>query len=217
MAWLGRKKVYDRARLLDQAARARKRGKREKAIGFYRQVLDKEPQNPDLHRRIAPLLAETGRHAEAWKSYQSAVEGLVLKGFVEQAVGTLREATTRMPRQPDAWNALADLELSRKRPEDAHRVLFEAHRHFRFKRGREHAISLLLRARKLAPRDFRTSYVLAGELARSGAHARAQTLLDSVAHWARGSQLRRVRGRQFGLSPTPAAAWRWMQALLGSS
>lgn len=213
MAWLRRKKTYDRSRLLREAAEARKRGKRERAVSLYREVLLVEPDNPDLHRRIAPLLAETGQREEAWASYRRAVEGLGRGGFSEQAVGVLREASRLLPREPEVWSALADLEIERKRPVDAHQVLLEGRRHFRSRRDRSQAILLLLRARKLAPRDFATSFDLAGLLARAGATGRARRMLDDIAHWAAPPDLRRVRARQFVLSPTPAAAWRWLRAL----
>jgi tetratricopeptide (TPR) repeat protein len=214
MGWLRRKKPYDRSRLLKDAARARKKGRRQKAIALYRELLAVEPENPDLHRRIAPLLAETKQPAAAWESYRRAVDRLVSQGFVEQAVGVLREASVHLPREPEVWGQLADLELRRRRPVDAHKVLLEGRRHFRSKRNRSHAILLLLRARKLAPRDFSTNYDLAGLLAKAGGRGRARSLLEEIASWARAGQLRRVRARQFALSPTPAAAWGWMRALV---
>jgi hypothetical protein len=97
---------------------------------------------------------------------------------------------------------------------DAHKVLLEGHRHFRSRRDRSNAILLLLRARKLAPRDFGTNYDLAKLLSKAGARGRARSLLEEIASWARAGQLRRVRARQFALSPTPAAAGRWLRALI---
>jgi tetratricopeptide (TPR) repeat protein len=214
MGWLRRKKTYDRARLLNAATRARKKGKRQKAIALYREVLAVEPENPDLHRKIAPLLAETKQRAAAWESYRRATDGLVSQGFVEKAVGVLREASVQLPREPEVWMALADFELKRRRAVDAHKVLLEGRRHFRSRRDRSNAILLLLRARKLAPRDFRTNYDLAKLLSKAGARGRAHSLLEEVASWARAGQLRRVRARQFALSPTPAAAGRWLRALV---
>jgi tetratricopeptide (TPR) repeat protein len=215
MGWLRRKKPYDRSRLLKDAARARKKGKRQKAIALYREILAVEPNNPDLHRKIAPLLAQTRQPAAAWVSYRHAVDELVNRGFVEQAVGVLREASTHLSREPEVWGSLADLELERRRRVDAHKVLLEGRQHFRSKKDRSHAILLLLRARKLEPRDFDTNYDLAGLLAKAGARGRARSLLAEMASWARARQLRRVRARQFVLSPTPAAAWGWLRALIG--
>jgi tetratricopeptide (TPR) repeat protein len=214
MGWLRREKPYDRSRLLKDAARARKKGKRQKAIALYGELLAAEPDNADLHRRIALLLAETKQPAAAWQSYRRAADGLVSQGFTEKAVGVLREASAHLPREPELWGRLADLEIQRRRPADAHKVLLEGRGHFRSKRDRSNAILLLLRARKLAPRDFRTNYDLAGLLAKAGARGRARSLLEEIASWARTGQLWRVRARQFVLSPTPAAAWGWLRALV---
>ena len=214
MQWLTGKKPYDRSRLLNDAARARKKGKRQKAISLYREVLAKERDNPDLHRRIAPLLAETKQPAEAWASYRRAADAFVKKGFVEQALGVLREASVRLPREPEVWVAISDLEIGRRRPVDAHKVLLEGRRNFRSKTDRSQAVLLLLRARKIAPRDFVTNFDLAGLFAKAGARNRARSILEEVASWTRGRQLRRIRARQFALSPAPGTAWRWLRALV---
>ena len=140
------------------------------------------------------------------------VENLISRP-VEEAVGVLREASGLLPREPEVWSALADLEVERKRPIDAHKVLLAGRRQFRSRRDRSQAILLLLRARKLAPRDFATNFDLAGLLAAGGAPGRARRMLDEIAAWARPRELRRLRARQFALSPTPTAAWRWFCAL----
>lgn len=215
MAWFSRERRYDRARIMSAAAKARRRRKHQKALLLYRQVLAKEPDNPDLHRKVAPLLATTRQEAQAWTAYRSAAEGLVRQGFVEQAIGVFREATGYLPRRVEVWLSLAELEVKRNRPADAHKALLDGRRHFRGRKRRSEAIQLLARARRLDPRHFETSFELAGLLARSGARVRAQRMLDELASWVQGSKLRRVRGRQFGLAPSPATGWRWMRAALG--
>jgi tetratricopeptide (TPR) repeat protein len=215
MGWFTREKRYDRARIMSAAAKARRRRKHQKALMLYRQVLEKEPDNPDLHRKVAPLLAATRQEAKAWTAYRSAAEGLVRQGFVEQAIGVFREATGYLPRRVEVWLSLAELELKRNRPLDAHKALLDGRRHFRSRKHRSEAIQLLVRARKLDPRHFETNFDLAGLLARGGARVRAQRLLDELAMWAHGGKLRRVRGRQFGLAPSPTAGWRWMRAAFG--
>ena len=92
MAWWGRSKRYDRTRLLAEAARARTKGKSRKALALLETVLAHEPSNADLHRRIAPLRAGALRMADAWASYRIAVASLVKAGFLDLAVGVLREA-----------------------------------------------------------------------------------------------------------------------------
>lgn len=218
MGWPGRKIVYDRSRILSQAGRARVRGRARKAIALYRRVLDQEPDNADLHRRIAPLLASTKQGAEAWASYRTAADRLASRGFLDQAAGVLREASASLRRAGDegaqraVWERLADIELERGRPADARGVLLEGSRQFRSRRRRPDAVRLLLRARKLAPTDFTVNYELAGLLARCGARGHALRILDELAASTRGRQLRRVRRRQLRLAPSLGALWRWTRA-----
>lgn len=218
MRWPGRKPVYDRSRILSQAGRARGRGRARKAIALYRRVLDHEPQNAEVHRRIAPLLASTRQGAEAWASYQTAVDGLTSRGFLDQAAGVLREACAKLrgagETQCAVWERLADVELERGRPADARAVLLEGSRRLRSRRERPEAVRLLLRARKLDRTDFPVNYELAGLLARCGARSHALRILEELARTTRGRRLRRLRGRQLRLAPSPGALARWLRAAL---
>ena len=195
MGWFGKDKIYDRSRLLDQATKARRKGKRAKSLELYRQVLAKEPDNPDILRRVGALLAETKQPAEAWKVYRKATEGLERRGFTEQAVGVLRDASKSLPHEPEIWCGLADLELKRGRKVDAHGALLEGRGHFRSRGDRD----------------------LAWLLARTGAKARATRLLAELANLANGKRLRQVRRRQFAVQPGPGTAWRWLRASFATS
>ena len=215
MGWLGRSKRYDRNRLLAEAARARTKGKTKKALALLETVLEHEPSNAELHRRAAPLLAGSQRMADAWTSYRIAVASLVKAGFVDQAVGVLREAAGNLGRERAVWEQLADAEAQRGRPIDAHRALLEGRERFRARRDRPEAIRLLLRARKLAPGHFEANFDLAGLLGRTGVREPAARILAELAARARGSELRRTRRRQLVLSPTPGAFWRFLRSLAG--
>src|SRR5262245_51025487 len=116
MGWWGRSKPYDRNRLLAEAARARTKGRPRKALALLETVLAHEPSNADLHRRIAPMRAGAQRMADAWASYRIAVASLVKAGFVDQAVGVLREAAGNLGRERALWEELADAEEQRGRP-----------------------------------------------------------------------------------------------------
>src|SRR5688572_14224195 len=164
MAWLGRSKPYDRNRVLAEVARARTNGKTKKALALLETVLEHEPSNADLHRRIAPMRAASQRMADAWASYRIAVASLVKAGFVDQAVGVLREAATNLGRERAVWEQLAEAEQQRGRPIDALEALMEGRARFRSRHDRPEAIRLLLRARKLAPGDFESNFDLAGLL-----------------------------------------------------
>jgi tetratricopeptide (TPR) repeat protein len=215
MAFLRRAQPYDRSRLLAEAARARTKGKAKKAIAALQAVLEHEPTNADVHRRLAPLLAGSKQTSDAWTSYRIAVAGLVRAGFVDQAVGVLREAAGNLDRERTVWEQLADAEQQRGRPIDALEALLEGRQRFRARRDRPEAIKLLMRARKLSPNHFEANFDLAGLLARSGARAPAARILAELAAHAHGSELRRTRRRQLVLSPTPGALWRFLRSWAG--
>jgi tetratricopeptide (TPR) repeat protein len=214
MAWFGGR-GYDRARLLERAARARRRGRGGKAIELYGRVLEHEPTNPDLHRRLAPLLAATGRVEDALRSYRVAAGSLARRGFLDHAVGVYREAAQRLPREPEVWEALAKLELERGKPADAHLTLLRGARHLRGRRRRSEAVALLRRAHELEPQHFETGCALARALVRMGARRHAAAVLADMAIWAHGREQRRVRMRQFLLAPGLTTAWRWLAVSLG--
>jgi tetratricopeptide (TPR) repeat protein len=210
MRWFGRSRPYDRTRLLEQALRATQRRRPKRAIALYRKVLAVDPNDTQVHRKIAPLLARTRQADDAWESYRRAAEQLSAQGFVDQAIGVYREACAYLARQHRLWLALAELEVKRGRPVDAVNTLIAGSRRVRSRRTRQEAVALLQQARKIQPGAFEPNYELAGLLARAGARDRALRILQELAPRTRGRQLRRLRGRQFFLSPTPAAAWRWL-------
>ena len=214
MSWWG-SKSYDRNRLLEQAARARQKGKSKKALALLETVLAHEPSNAELHRRIAPLRASVRRVKDAWASYRIAVSSLVKAGFLDQAVGVLREAAGNLGRERAVWEELASAEQQRGRPIDAHRALLEGRARFRARRDRPEAIRLLMRARELAPKHFEANFDLAGLRARTGSQGHASRILTELAATARGSQLRRTRRRQLFMNPSSGALGRYLKAWVG--
>ena len=212
MGWLRRKRSYDRTRLLDRAMKATRRRRHKRAVALYREVLAVDPNDLQVHRKIAPLLARTRQPADAWESYRRVAGQLSQQGFVEQAIGVYREACVHLSQEHRLWLALADLEVKRGRPVDAVNALIDGSRRLRSRRTRGDALTLLQHARKIQPNAFEPNYQLAGLLARIGARDRALRILQELAPRARGRNLRRVRWRLFFLSPTPAAAWRWLAA-----
>lgn len=214
MVWPGRRRGYDRGRILAEARRAAGRGKFEKAIVLYERIRRVEPENTDVLRRLAALRARAGQRDEAWRDCRTAAERLLETGFLEKAIGVYRDFAKRLPREVAVWEALSDLELARQRRPDAVRVLLEGRRFFRSRRGRPTALSLLRRARRIDATHFEANFDLAAVLARGGARASARRILADLERHARGRDLRRLRGRQLRLSPSPGAAWRWLSALV---
>jgi tetratricopeptide (TPR) repeat protein len=203
----------DRVKLMRRAATARAKGKHKKAIALYRQVLEREPDDPALHKKLAPLYAKTKRAPEALVSYQVAAEGLVRQGFSDQAIGLLRGAAGQLPTEVVLWQSVAELELQRGRRVDAVAVLVEGRGHLRKRKQRLLAIALLADARKINPSDFGVSYDLACLLAKTGRAVMAARLLDELAARTDRKWLARVRGRQLRLSPGPGTLGRYLRAL----
>jgi tetratricopeptide (TPR) repeat protein len=102
MALFGRN-AYDRNRLLEQAQSARNRGRRKRAIALYQRILVVDPADQVVHRKIAPLLARSKRLPEAWDSYRRVAGQLQRQGFVDQAIGVYREASSWLWRERKLW------------------------------------------------------------------------------------------------------------------
>jgi tetratricopeptide (TPR) repeat protein len=211
MGWFGRH-AYDRNKLLEQAQRARNRGRRKRAITLYQQILKVDPQDPIVLRKVAPLLASSKRLPEAWDSYRRVASHLKRQGFVDQAIGVYREATTWLWQEKTLWLALADLEVERGRGVDAVGALVDGARRLRKRKTMQDALALLVRAREIQPGAFEPNFELGGLLARAGKRDRAKRVLMELVPRARGRDLRRLRGRLFRLSPGPVTAWHWIAA-----
>ena len=214
--FFGRVRRFDRNRILEAAARARLRRRRRRAIQLYRWVLAVEPRNIELHAVLAPLLAETGQYFDAWISYRTVARACQRRGEVEKALAVYREAARYMPRELQAWNAIAALEHRSGRTREAIDTLVEGARHFRSRWRRPQAILLLRRARELDSWNFETVLELARLLSGSEQAEEAWLLLQGLAVRSEGEALRRVRGAQFCIAPGLRQAWLWLRAVVHS-
>lgn len=213
---LALKRPYDRRKFLDRAAKAargRSRRKRRRAIALYREVLDRGPADPDLHRKLAELLAKDGDLGGARSSYRLASAGYAKRGFGDHAVGVLRDAVHWIPRDVDLWLELARLELERGRRTDSLRVLLDGRRRFRRRKARPAALALLTAAAKLDPHDLEIGLDLALQLRRSGSKARAISVLARLPVRDR-TALRRVRARQLRVDVCIETVHRYLRALV---
>jgi tetratricopeptide (TPR) repeat protein len=202
MGLLG-KQVYDRRKLLAQASQARSRGRIKKAIRLYQRVLEVEPSNIDIHRKIAPLLARSRQREAALASFREAMAGLMRQGFDDKALAVCHEATRYFPQRTDIWEAIANLELRRRRAPDAVKALRNGRRHCRGSKRRGEALRLLRRAQQIAPDDVDVATDLSRLLVRTGARQQARQLLAALAARAPRTRLRRIRWAQLRVDPTP--------------
>ncbi len=204
---------YDRKRILETAARAATKRRHREAITCYRRVLVAEPQNPEIHRRIAPLLARTHQPFDAWLSFRSAARALLRQGHEDRARGLYQEAVRHLPRNVEACLALARLEQKRGRPRRAFETLVAGSRRLRGRRDRPRAIHLLQIAVEIEPRDTQAALELARLLHRARRPEEARILLEGLAERAEGPERRRVCGTLLRLFPSPTSAWRWLGSL----
>src|SRR5262245_32461689 len=205
---------YDRSRLIETAARAVSSGRLAQAIALYRWVLAFEPTNPEIHLKLAPLLARRRSRFDAWKSYQAAARACASQGHADRALAIYRQAATALPREIEVWQAAARLQLRGGRKGEALKTLLEGSHRLRRARMRSQAIHLLRLAREIEPWHFEVVHALARLLVGDAQPEEARILLDRLASRCGGSRLRRIRGAQLRLSPTPASAWRWLAAAL---
>ncbi|MBW2400726.1 MAG: tetratricopeptide repeat protein [Deltaproteobacteria bacterium] len=214
MGWFGGVQQYDRTRILGAAARARAKSKRRKAIALYRSVLAVERSNPELHARIAPLLAETGQHFDAWVSYQTLAQTCLRDGSTDRALAVYREAAGYLPHETQVWLALARLHLKRGKRSEAVEVLLEGACQFGSRWHWPEAVHLLRRIHSIAPWEFDAVFELARLLAKSDQAAEARRFLEGLESRYNGERLRRVYAAQFRLNGDLRYAWLWLRSAL---
>ena len=211
----GKKPVYDRRTILEEAAKAQGKGNRKKAITEYRKVLEMEPENPTLLVKLAVLLAETRQPEEAWATFTKAAELFRKDGMQEKWSSVWTQAVLYFPKSPDAWMKLAEAKLAKGIPADAAATLVTGARNFTKRKAREDRLRLLKRAFELTPLAHDVTMLYTKTLAASGKKGEARKILEDLATVSGGKKLRIVRGRLFRMGPTPAAGWRWLKAAVG--
>jgi tetratricopeptide (TPR) repeat protein len=211
MGWFNRTKRYDRSRILHEATHARAKQRRKKAIALFRRVLAVERHNTQLHAKIAPLLAETGQRFDAWVSFRIAAQACLREDGAEKALAVYREAARHLPREIQAWQALARLQVKHGRRREAVETLIEGATHFASRRHRPRAIQLLRYAHEIEPWDFEVVFELARLLGRSDQIEEARRLLDGLEE-RNGDRLRRLCAAQFRLDGDLRYVWRWLRA-----
>lgn len=212
MSLVSRRRPYDRVRILKEAEQARGRKQWRRAIALYRRVLAAEPRNPDLHLRIAPMLARTGERFDARQSFEHAAQGCRETGSIDRELAVYREAAKHFPTDFSIWRAIADAELREQRPARAREALLEGRRKMRRRGLRAQAIALLRAALEIEPGDVDSALDLAAQLARSRQQAEARVLLDRLGEIAEGRALRRVAGLAWRLDPSLRHTFGWLRA-----
>lgn len=216
MPFLSRRIAYDRKRLIERAAALERGWRWRTALAIYRQVLAAEPHGAELHARVAPLLARSGRRIEAWESYRIAIEAFVRNGDDGSARTLQQQAMRLLPDCPEPVRVFAQAELARGRGPEAMRLLVKGAARMARLRSRGAAIVLLRDARAIEPWNARVVMPLCRQLARDGQPAEALFLLDHLEQRSVGAELCAVRALLWRIEPSLRHSWRWLRAVLAN-
>jgi tetratricopeptide (TPR) repeat protein len=209
------RKIYDRATVLDEADRARGRGSIRKAIRGYTTILKNDPDDHQVHARVAPLFAKTRRWDEARKSFDAAGAGYVKQGFVDKAIAVWTVAAQHFPEDVEYWEHIANEQLRQGRRSDAVKALLEGRSRLRMKKQRPLAILLLRQVLSVDAFHFEATLDLSSLLAQDGASGKeeAERLLRCLERWVNKRSLRRkLRLAQLKLAPSFQRVLAWATA-----
>jgi tetratricopeptide (TPR) repeat protein len=217
MPIFSRRIPYDRTRLLREAEAACEKKRWRRAARCYGHILAAEPNNAEMHYRIAPLLARTGYHFDAWESFRIAAQSPEISEKSPQMVALYKTATDLMPKSVEAWRELSRALLQNQQSDAALRALLEGRKRFKRRARRSEAIALLRDAHKLDPWKPDIVLDLCRLLGNHGRKAEALFLLDELDRRVVGPEQRRIRALAWRLDPTIGQTWRWLRSAFGSS
>ena len=208
---------YSSKQLFERAERARKKGRVRAAIACYRELLAVDREAPEVHAKLAPLLARRRQSYDAWLSFRAAAEGFMRAQDSDRALSVYYDAAHHLPRLTEVWQMIARLQCARGKADEARRVLREGRAQFRRRRHRAEAIHLLRVAHDVEPWNPETVLDLARLLWLTHQRAEALLLLEALAQHAVGVALRHTRALQFRISLRPRHAWLWLRTFRKST
>jgi tetratricopeptide (TPR) repeat protein len=207
----GHRADYDRTGILRKAEGFRSRGRVRKAIREYEKVLAVDPQDIEVHSKIAQLYIRAGRKDQAKASLKRVVEWNESEGFLDKAIAMLRVTQGLDRRDLDVYLHLTELYLGKDVKGDALRLLEGARRAFRRKRFLREAIAVEEKILSVAPDDFRAQVSLVRLLWRVGRkYEAAERLWQMESHWARLKNEKHWRKTRWLLcrhAPSLATGW----------
>jgi tetratricopeptide (TPR) repeat protein len=210
MGWFERTKHYDRTRILFEATQARSKKRWKKTIALYRRILAVERHAPQIHAMVAPLLAATGQHFDAWVSFQVVAQANLREGRNEQALAVYREAAGHLPHEIQVWQAIARLQVKCGKQREAVETLIKGASQFDSRRHRPQAIQLLRLAHEIEGWNFEAVFELARLLGRSGQIEESRRFLEGL-EARNDDRLRPLFAAQFRLGGDLRYAWRWLR------
>lgn len=185
MTLFGHRANYDRAGILRRAERFRSRGRVKRAIREYERVLAVDPEDIEVHTKVAQLYIRARRKDQAKASLKRVIEWNEKEGFVDREIAMLRVAQELDRRDLTVYLRLAELYLGKEVTGDALRLLEGARKAFRRKRFFKEAIAVEEKILSIAPDDFRAQVSFVRLLRRAGRRYEAgERLRQMEAHWA---------------------------------
>ena len=89
------------------------KGKWDKALESYKQLLKIEPQDPKHYQRVAELQIKLDQKKDAVESYKQAVDKFMSKGFLIQAIAICKIIVQMAPEEKEVEERLATLYAKR--------------------------------------------------------------------------------------------------------
>lgn len=206
------KKPRSRSQIVEEADRARSRGRVRKAAAGYRAALQSDPTDPSVNVKLGPLLAKLGDADGGARCFRTAAKRHLEAGFIDRAAAVTLTATGVFPLDSGFRLELADLNVKRGRKQDAVATLLDGGKAQARARRPDLAVKLLGKALELEPYHLETSLALVPVLSGAGHADSARELLERLEKRYRGPALRRVRWAAFKLSPGFRSLWRWIRA-----
>ncbi len=211
---------YDRGEILRMAEKYRSQRRIRRAVREYEKILTVDPQDIDVHIRIAPLYIRAGRKDHAKTSLRQVIAWYEKQGFADKAIATLRLALTVDRLDLAAHLNLADLYLDKGHAGEARYILDVARKSFRGKRYLKEALAVEEKTLNLAPDDFRAQVSLVRLLWRTGKRREAlERLRRMEEQWARRGNReywRKTRRLYCRLAPSLSTGWSYFLSLFTS-
>lgn len=208
---------FDRSEVLRKAERYHSQRRIRKAIREYEKALSANPQDVDVHARIAPLYIKAGHKEPAKASLRQVIACYEKQGFVDKAIAMLRLSLSVDRRDLAARLHLADLYLGKAHTGDALKLLEGSRRAFRGRRFLMEAIAVEKMILSLAPEDFRAQVALVRLLWKSGKRPEAiERLRRMETLWAvkRHKECwRKTRRLLYRYAPSFSTGWRCFLSL----
>jgi tetratricopeptide (TPR) repeat protein len=206
--------------VLRRAETFRIRGKIRPAIREYEKVLAVDPQDLEVHTKLAPLYIRARRKDAAKPSLRRVIAAYEKQGFVDKTIAMLRLALTLDRLELGFYLRLAELYLDKGLKGDALKLLEGARKRFRRKRFLKEAISVEEKILGFAPDNFRAQVSLVRHLWRAGRKEEARARLWRMElQWALRRNRRCWRKTRWLLcrrAPSPVTVWGFVTSLFAS-